>query len=198
MKTAALWKLCKEHEEADIWQDEAEGRQWRYVQGCVYPLDGMPWLDKEGLLTMMDVSAEDWLDWNIRIVPMNETMRRYVSDAGEDTLARMAGVTIEMDSFALKPVYVGEEGTELVLIRENALKPLNDSKKVNELYARKVGGQTYIVVKKGFELIGCLGRVVAPDEEKAGVLKDVASHMLDEAKRIKAEEAKRDGEQQHI
>lgn len=197
MKTSALWKRCKEWPVVDILQDEEAGRQWLHVHGCVYPLDGMPWLDREGLLTMMDVPEDKWSEWVVRVNPITEQMKEFVSDTGDDVPGRMPGVTIELRGDVMKPVYIGDT-EEVVLIDAGAMKPLSDTKKVNEVYVRRIRGSNLVVVKKGFELIGCIMRMSVTDKEAAETLQDVARHILGEKKEIEARQREREGEQMRM
>ena len=194
MKTSALWKRCKEWQVVDILQDKDAERQWLHVHGCVYPLDGMPWLDREALLTMMDVPEDKWPDWVVRVNPITEQMKEFVSDAGDDLPGRMQAMTIELRGDVMKPVYIGDT-EEMVLIDAGALKPLNDTKKVNEVYIRRIRGNNLVVVKKGFELIGCIMRMSVTDKETAETLQDVASHIIGEKKEIEKRQREREGEQ---
>ena len=66
------------------------------------------------------------------------------------------------------------------------------------LFSRVVDGVTWIVAKKGFELIAVISRIVVHDERTQKTLQDVLAHIRADAERIQAEEAARDGEQQHI
>lgn len=197
MKTSALWKRCKEWQVVDVLQDVEAGRQWMHVHGCVYPLDGMPWLDREGLLTMMDIPADKWPDWVVRVNPITEHMKEFLNDAGDDTPARMSGMSIVLHGDVLKPVYIGDE-EGMVLIDAGALKPLNDTKKVNEVYVRRIRGSKLVVVKKGFELIGCIMRMSVTDKEAAETLRDVADHIIGEKKEIEARQREREGVQQSM
>lgn len=194
MKTSALWKRCREWPVVDVLQDEEAQRQWLHVHGCVYPLDGMPWLDREGLLTMMDVPADKWPEWVVRVNPITEHMKAFVSDAGDDTPARMPNVTVGLHGDVLKPVYIGDT-EEMVLIDAGALKPLNDTKKVNEVYVRRIRGSNLVVVKKGFELIGCIMRMSVTDGEGAKTLNDMAAHIIGEQKEVEMRRREREGEQ---
>ena len=146
---------------------------------------------------MMDVPEDKWPDWVVRVNPITEQMKEFVSDAGDDVPGRMIGMTIELHGDVLKPVYIGDT-EEMLLIDAGALKPLNETKKVNVVYVRRIRESNVVVVKKGFKLIGCIMRMSVTDKEAAETLRDVADHIIGEKKEIETRQREREGEQQSM
>lgn len=196
MKLSALWKLCKSEKTMTIYQEEEGCRQFLQVGGGIYPLKGLPWLDKEGLLTMLDVTEDKRDEYDVHTVSMTEDIERYVQDnEGSDHMAVAEACTIGADEMVMRPIRT-QYG--MVLINAEALKPVEDTKRTHELYVRKIGENPWILVKNGFELVASIGRVKSRNINVADVLKEVATHIIGEDAAETAEEQKRDGEQQHI
>lgn len=196
MKLSALWKLCKSEKRMTIFQEAEGSRQFLQVAGGIYPLKGMPWLDEESLLTMLDVTEDKRGEYDVYIVNTTEHMGRYVQDNEEsDHMAVAEACTIGADEMVMRPIRT-QYG--LVLINAEALKPVEDTKRTHELYVRKIDGNPWILVKNGFELVASIGRVKSRNINVADVLMSVAEHIIGEDAVEKAKEAERDGEQQHI
>lgn len=199
MKTSAILSMVKRRRNASIFFDPREDRQWIQIGGNIYPLDGMPYLDKETLMIMMDVPEEKRDNYFITCENMPEKHIALTTDNAQgDTPAYKAWMSIMHIYDELRAVYIGEEKDDLVLVPEEAFRPIADSEKDYLLYAREVDGVKWIVAKDGFQLIAVIGRVVVNDDQAHKTLLDVARHIRTDIDRIKAEEAARDGEQQHI
>lgn len=196
MKLSALYKLCKKYKTPWIVVDAEAERQWIQVAGNIYPVDGLPMLDKEKMLTMMDVPKDEWEDWNIKVHPISEHLRNFTADnLPNDTQAERLRADVVINGDMLTPVYTD---CGLILIPTDALKPVSDSAKTYTLHARSVSGETWVVVKNGFELITTIRRMKVTDDGAADCLRMVADRILMDFNAMKELEAKRNGVQQHI
>lgn len=196
MKLSALWKLCKSEKSMTIYQDAERGRQFLQVGGGIYPLKGLPWLDEEGLLTMLDVTEDKRAEYDVYLINTTEPLERYVQDNEEsDHLAVAEACTIGADEMVMRPIRT-QYG--MVLINAEALKSVEDTKRTHELYVRKIGENPWILVKNGFELVASIGRVKSRNINVADTLTKVAELIVGEDAAEKAEEIRREGEQQTI
>lgn len=200
MKINTLLSMAKKRKNCKIFWDDEHNRQWMQLGGDLYPLDGMPYLDKETLLIMMDVPEDKRDDYWIECQRLPDKLLALVHDnADDDQPARRAYLTITPFLQELRPVYICEEEEKtLVLVPENSFKPIADEAEEYLLFARQHEGHTYILAKKGFELIAVIARVVVNDEQTEGTLQNVLCHIRADIDRIKAEGTRKHGEQQHI
>lgn len=197
MKLSALYKLCKKNKIVYILRDEEEERQWIMVGGSnLYPMDGLPRMGKDELLTMMDVPKDEQEKWMIRVEQLNEYMRHFAADNAQgDTNAAELRARVIIDGEELAAI---QTDCGVVLIPAEALKPVSDSAKTYELFSRKVNGETWIAVKNGFQLIAAIGRVKVTDSDAADCLRMVADRIIEDYNTKKAIDEKRNGVQQHI
>jgi hypothetical protein len=196
MKLSALYKLCKRNKIVHILHDEGEERQWIMVEGNMYPTDGLPRMGADELLTMMDVPQDEQDKWIIKVQEMNEQLRWFAADNAQgDTQARemRARVNINGDELAAIDTDCG-----VVLIPAEALRPVSDSAKTYELFARKVMGEVWIAVKNGFQLIATIVRVKVTDSDAADCLRMVADRIIEDYNIQKALDEKRNGVQQQM
>lgn len=200
MKINTLLSMAKKRKNCHIYYDSRQERQWMQLGGNLYPLDGLPYLDRETLLIMMDVPEEKRDDYWIDCGALPERLLPLVADNhSEDLPARKAYLTITPLGEELRPVYIGErEDKTLVLTTESSYRPIADEIDEYLLFAREAMGETYILAKKGFELLAVIGRVVVNSGTELETLQDVERHIRTGMAAIKEEEARRDGEQQHI
>lgn len=196
MKLSALYKLCKKNKSVMLLTGD-DGRQWIAVEASnLYPMDGLGVLDEGKLLTMMDVPEDERNDWDIFEKEMTEHLQFLAKDNRDDDMpAQKAPVTICVDGDDLRPVY---SAYGLVLVREDALRPVADSKKTQELFVRKSTEGLFVIVKNGFELIAVIGRTAIYDEKVWEALSDTAVHIYKDVERKRLQEQETDGEQQRI
>lgn len=199
MKINTLLSMAKKSKNCIIHWDDVTQRQWMQLGGSLYPLDGMPYLDKETLLIMMDVPEDKRKDYWIECQALPEKLKPLIADNAQgDELARKAYLTITPFEDELRPVYTDAEKSQLVLTMESSYKPIADEAEEYTLFSRRANDETWILAKKGFELIAVISRVVVHDEQTPETMQDVLSYIRADRERIKAEEARHDGEQQHI
>ena len=196
MKLSALYKLCKKNKSVMLLTGD-DGRQWIEVGASnLYPMDGLGDLDAGKLLIMMDVPEDEKSDWDIFEKEMPEHLQFLAQDNRDDDMpAQKAPVTICVYGDDLRPVY---SAYGLVLAREDALRPVADSKKTQELFVRKSTEGLFVVVKNGFELIAVIGRTAIYDEKVWEALSDTAANIHKDVERKRLREQETDGEQQRI
>lgn len=182
-------------EKAAMLITQTGGRQWALVgYGNLYPLDGLPWLDKDKLLTMMDVPMDERENWVIIEKEMSQRLEEFASDAAEsDTEAEAGPVDISFDGEDYRPVYTRRG---LVLVPADSFGPASDRRKTYQLYAREVQGEIVIIVKNGFQNIAAICCVNIGDDKAAECLMDIARHVSREAMAKKQQELMENGEQQ--
>lgn len=193
MKLSALFKVCKKHKTIDIITGKND-RQWLLVGSySLYPMDGMPHIDKESLLTMMDVPEDEQGKWRILEIELSEYMTQFAQDNTEgDAVAQRTKTSIVLEDKEYQPFYTRYG---MALVDVDMLAPLSDTAKVHEFFAREINGNPVLLVKTGFRLIAAIFRVKINDKEIADELKDVADHICFNDLKAKEEERQHDGEQ---
>ena len=193
MKLSALYKLCKRTKYVTI-INGVNGRQWINVDGgSTYPLDGMPYIDEETLLTMMDVAEDDRAKWHINIHAHDEYMRMFTEDNLEgDIEAKAAEVTIGHMDEVYRPIY-SRHG--MLMVNVDAFAPVADTARTHELFVRMIRNQPVLLVKNGFQLVATICRVKFSPDPVAQELQDIANHIVMDAARTKDEENEHDGDQ---
>lgn len=164
MTIKGLQKLVAKHPgDITIINQLSEGeitRQWISVYGLgIYPADGLPTLDEETVLCMLDVPRDKWSNWDVRTVtnyglfedmladnddqdePLTEMGLRLMDDNREYKFLRAAGGVL-----AILPEYLRPIG--LTSSHEYWLRTINryhDAKPIR-----------IVVVKLGMALVGAV------------------------------------------
>lgn len=200
MKFSKLAALVREYQSATLLDDMHGGdvvRQHVVVGGAIFPLDGFPVVDKEALLTMMDIPSDKHAEYFIQRAEHTERTKMYTSDISDkDQPARILGITIAANNRVLN-VLETEDG-EIVFVDNAYRKVLGDEKQL-EWWVRDMDNGCVVVATRGYQLVGCMS------VERSWVDDYVVDHLaeiaavaarMNEAK--KAEEKNRDGEQQRM
>jgi len=173
MKLSALWKLLKKEKNVTIFLKEG-GRRYICAGLALYPLDGLPVLDEENLLTLMDIPPTDRENWSVRVDVAKPWMMQLMEDnTPEDTPATSTGIEIGWLDQTLIPVYT--QGG-LVLARAECFAPLADCKSY-DLYARTVYSNTYLIAKNGYMQIAAIGCAKLMDTTAATIIMDAAKKI---------------------
>jgi len=200
MKLSKLGALIKDQKGAVVLDTvDADGqiiRQHIMLYGAMYPLDGYPQLDKDILMTILDVPKEKRADYWYREEVHTEKTMRWADDnplTDKDTPASLCSVRIETYQGTLIPV-ITHNG--LVFINAEYKKPISDETEV-EYWCRQMSTGYVIVAKKGYQTIA----TIAPAQNWAN--DNVADDLLaiaNEARRLSEEQKKRDAmvQQQRI
>ena len=87
--------------------DESGVLQRQYVQAgsAVFPLDGLPLLNEDTLIAILDIPADERCDWVVQRTNAQCALS-YVQDNEEnDQLSELAGITFSANGYDLQPVY---------------------------------------------------------------------------------------------
>lgn len=160
MKLSKLGALIKDQKGAVVLDTvDNDGqiiRQHIMLDGAMYPLDGYPQLDKDILMTILDVPKEKRADYWYREGAHTEKTQRWADDnpmINKDTPASLLSVRIETYNGTLIPV-ITHHG--LVFINAEYKKPISDEKEV-EYWCRQTSDGYVIVAKKGYQTIATIG-----------------------------------------
>lgn len=116
---------------------------------AVYPVVGLPQLDKESLLTIFDVPEKDRDNYFVKTLGVPVGISFEDTDETERHVER-EGISIIYSGRTLKPIRTTRG---LVFIESRYLSPVADVLDVLELYERRTAeGAPYIVAKAGFLL----------------------------------------------
>ena len=190
MKLNTLGTYAKKFERVELLNLANENgetvRQFVSVGAGVFPLDGLPTMDEDSILTLLGVPIGDREDWNAVVYVVNGTwMERMLQDYDEtDSEATLCPLTIEAGRYTLRPIYTD---AGLMTISETACAVIADEKKNAEYFARHMKERTIIVVKKGYLLIGLFGELT--EWERADDVEHILSDVARVAKEIKEREA---------
>lgn len=200
MKFSKLAALVREYQSATLLDDMYDGqvvRQHVVVGGAVYPLDGFPVVDKDALLTMMDIPKDKHAEYFIQRAEHTERTRKYTIDrAGNEEPAQMLGMTIAANNKVLN--ILETENGEIVFVDNAYRKVLGDEKTI-EWWVRKLDSGVVAVATRGYQLVGCMAvERNWVDDYVVEHLSDIAAvaARMNDAK--KAQEKNRDGEQQRM
>lgn len=198
MKFTKLCSLVKEYRSAtllDEYAGELISRQHIVVRGAIFPLDGFPVVDKEALLTMMDVPKDKHAEFFIQQSEHTEKMLQYTQDIAEqEQAALMLGITIGFEQMVLN-VLEAEDGA--VYFVNNDYRKVIGGENGVDWWVRDLGSGKVIVAKRGYQNVGCMSaETMWANELKTDTLSEIAS----EARRLytaaKEAELKKDGQQQ--
>lgn len=200
MKIKALMGMAKKRGKCRIHCDTETGRQWIAVNGGLYPMDGLPELDENMLLVMMDVAERDRDGYDVECVGMTGQMKYLTKDNDPtDRDATGCDITISWNGVELLPIYTDREGDELILVQAEHLRPVADEERNYQLYTRVVDGHPYLLVKKGFSLIAVIARVVIGDEDAAETLGDISMHIKRDIMRYAVQPMNKEADgQEHV
>ena len=182
MKIKALCKCAQEDNNIlylldDVDEDGAVLRQYVYLpERALFPLDGMPQLNEDTILAVMDVPQEKKCIWNVTRGTMTERLKLMAADAMHtDGEAKLSWVGIAMNGMAVRPVF-WEGGGKTAFVDSEILKVVADHRGL-ELCARKIDGSTVFVMLNGFVNVGCIlptnahwGKIEAQELHAAGML----------------------------
>lgn len=152
-KVAALCASAKAFHLYDQPQTDGLTRQWLGDGACMYPLDGMPYLQEQELYRVFDVAEKTQvkLFYDHRDIPAAFCVSDWVD--GEKH-AENLGITIFDGGKTLVPLrYFGE----VVFIQRQYVAPLEDQMDFLEFYIREMkNGERYVAAKTGMLLAGII------------------------------------------
>lgn len=190
MKLSKLGALIKDQKGAEVLDTvDVNGqivRQHIMLNGAMYPLDGYPQLDKDILLTILDVPKEKRNDYWYKEERHSDCTMQWAEDnpRQSDTPASLCETHIKLPAQELIPV---NTHSGMVFIDEAYKKPIDDETGV-DYWCRRMENGTVIVAKRGYQLIAA---IAAPThwatEDVADDLHDIANAAwaLREARKMK-------------
>ncbi|MDD3336771.1 MAG: hypothetical protein PHI98_14875 [Eubacteriales bacterium] len=188
MKIKELAKLCRSSRYVTIMNRMDKlggiGRQWISVGAAIYPIDGMPTVDTETILTVFDVPKDEHKRWSVREADAN-LLDIYIEDNYTDDREAQIGITsIGLESGVYTPFFTPHG---MMMIRNEYLAPLADIKRSMQYYVREVTENTYaIIVKYGMQLAACIG--VNRDWARQEGVDDELRALYMKAQRLKEEQ----------
>ena len=143
MKIKSIAAICKKNKNIAIFERYSDDGS------AVYPVVGLPQLDKESLLTIFDVPEKDRDNYFVKTLGVPAGISFEDTDETERHVER-EGISIIYSGRTLKPIRTTRG---LVFIESRYLSPVADVLDVLELYERRTAeGTPYIVAKAGFLL----------------------------------------------
>lgn len=153
MKIKSIAAICKKNKNIAIFERYSDDgdilTQYIGDGSAVYPVVGLPQLDKESLLTIFDVPEKDRDNYFVKTLGVPAGISFEDTDETERHVER-EGISIIYSGRTLKPIRTTHG---LVFIESRYLSPVADVLDVLELYERRTAeGAPYIVAKAGFLL----------------------------------------------
>ena len=153
MKIKSIAAICKKNKNIAIFERYSDDgdilTQYIGDGSAVYPVVGLPQLDKESLLTIFDVPEKDRDNYFVKTLGVPAGISFEDTDETERHVER-EGISIIYSGRTLKPIRTTRG---LVFIESRYLSPVADVLDVLELYERRTTeGTPYIVAKAGFLL----------------------------------------------
>lgn len=164
MKIKTVASLCKKHKRVIILEREIMGEDFvqQYLSDGVgiYPVFGLPRLDKKTILTIFDVAAEEHEKWHVSVVPAPAKWNLR-DDDDRETLVEHRYNPIVHTGRVIQPV---EAPCGTVFLNASYMDPVQDVKEL-QLYVRETaGGEPYFAVKSGLMLQAVILPVAVIDE----------------------------------
>lgn len=161
MKIKELAKCAREDNTMTILDEfDDEGllvRQYVMLpERAVFPLDGLPLMNEEQLLTMMDIPKEKQAGWNVGRARIDGRLRMMMEDAmATDTEAHVGWISLVMNGETVSPVFSSEDGSRVGFVENDLLRVLGDMKGL-DICERKVDGSRVYVMLNGMLNVGCM------------------------------------------
>lgn len=152
MKIKDIATLAKKEKELTLIEpNHDEGVQWIRVGNGLYPLYGMPKLDTESIITVLDISDRD----AEKITVYNEFAEKDIEYTGyvdEGEPLGESAITISLSDIVYKPIITSRG---LMFIKPTYLKPIYGEER--EIYERKrENGEIYFSIQHGTFVIALL------------------------------------------
>lgn len=168
MKITSIASICKKRKYVALLERYNElgeiVRQYISDGSAIYPIDGLPYLTSDNILTIFDIPEKQRSKWvvqtQVAVPGIYSTEDTYLR---EKQLVRES-IQIVYGSVVLRPLQTTYRG--LVFIDNKYLSPLTDVLDVLELFERYTpDGDVYIVAKAGLLLQAIIAPVDIVDEQ---------------------------------
>lgn len=155
MKTGALKIYVKKS--GSMVLIETGERQWLATGTGMWPLDGWPKMTAEELMTLMEIPKNEQPMYPMRMQTaeeLPEAWQQLMAEAGQDSEAKPAGLTIGTEGMVVQPMYTRHG---LKFAESAAMAVLKDSKKEISWRFRETGaGAGALVAKIGLLTAGVI------------------------------------------
>lgn len=189
MKLSKLGALIKEQKSVTVLNtvaDEQIIRQHILLYGAMYPMDGYPLLDKDVLLTILDIPKEKRGDYYYKEENHTESTLRWAEDnpLTDDTEAELLMTTLKLPMETLIPVRTVKG---IVYIHADYMQPIRDETETEYFYRQLPQGGV-IVAKRGWQTIATIATAKGwATETIANELQDIAQSAAEISQQLKKE-----------
>lgn len=155
MKIKKIAQICAGQKTIYVHNQECKGdlvRQWVGDGVAMYPLDGLPYMDDEALLALMDVPIDKRDKWTVRDVGLGSLVS--LDDIDPDEVDVLPYDLTVNTGRTLMPFDGGARGT--LWIQQRYLAPTDDIDIVRYCARPTTGGGRVIAVKIGLVLMGII------------------------------------------
>lgn len=155
MKIKKIAQICAGQKTIYVHNQECKGdlvRQWVGDGVAMYPLDGLPYMDDEALLALMDVPIDKRDKWTVRDVGLGSLVS--LDDIDPDEVDVLPYDLTVNTGRTLMPFDGGARGT--LWIQQRYLAPTDDIDIVRYCARPTTGGGRVIAVKSGLVLMGII------------------------------------------
>lgn len=151
MKIKSIAAICKKSKVIYLYTKREEYSVMQYIGdgSTAYPLDGVPELDAQSIMTIFDIPEKQRDDWFIKEQDLPEEINFGDTDFSEK-LMEQEKIQLIQSGKVLKAL---RSSHGVILIDSKYLAPVMDTSEVMEFYERVTpSGQRYVVIKAGFLL----------------------------------------------
>lgn len=155
MKIKKIAQICAGQKTIYVHNQECKGdlvRQWVGDGSAMYPLDGLPYMDDEALLALMDVPIDKRDKWTVRDVGLGSLVS--LDDIDPDEVDILPYDLTVNTGRTLMPFDGGARGT--LWIQQRYLAPTDDIDIVRYCARPATDGGRVIAVKSGLVLMGII------------------------------------------
>lgn len=194
-KLAALARREKLMVLMSTWRDDMIIRQHLQVGNGLYPMDGMPVMDKDELLVALDVQPDKKHEYTVFEQELSGDAATMAEDNPNEKPDEYAELKLLRLDTGIATRVIVETPWGIRFVNADYVDVLKGEKGV-EWFARDMGsGRVAMVAKRGYQTIASIGTSDAwIDEPNCELLSQVVERM----NAVVAERKKRDGEQQRI
>ena len=177
MKIKSVAGICRKRKTAYLLErtvDYGETVVQYVMEGtAIYAVAGLPRLNKEGLLTLLDVPLDKREEWNVQVDTPVPTGIDLGDDAPEDEYLNTYLPCIVRDGRVMQPM-ITERG-EVLLVDRALMRPLEDEEEDITYFARPSlsGLYKYVVAKSGFFMVALLMPCVYRNNDLRNELKTI-------------------------
>ena len=190
MRIKAIAGICKKSKSICLVDKESsDGKhtaQWVGDAGAFYPVDGLPYMEMDGIFTIFEIAEVQKEKFSTQHLPaVPEGGITFEDTAPYEARLESGDMTINADGRTLKPL---QTSRGLVFIDTKYLAPLAPLFDFLEFYERQMAsGRPYVAVKAGLILYAVIMPVNAIHDDFVKVLKEIAEQSIKTLARQKAE-----------